>query len=116
LAALVQHTAELIQFLLGLFLGLAVVLGRNLYDSQRYDEAIGAFRRVPSMKYWHHAYLAACYAFLGENVKAAAECAECLKLNPDFRVSEYCANLFYPDLSRCAQVREGMMRAGLPDE
>jgi adenylate cyclase len=95
--------------------GWAHLLGRNCYDSGRYAEAIDAFKRVTRERYWHHAYLAACYAHLGDDYNAAIARAECLKLKPDFRASDYCATLFYQDNSRCSIVREGMVLAGLAD-
>ena len=92
----------------------AHLLGRALFGAGRYTEAIQAFKRVPTMRYGHHAYLAACYAQLGNAVAAAQECKNVLRLKPDFRSSDYCRSLSYTDQSHCARVQEALTRAGLP--
>lgn len=93
----------------------AHLLARNFYDVGRYADAIDAFRRIPTQRSWHYAYLAASYAHFGDDANAATARAECLRLAPDFCASSYCASLFYRDPSRCSIVREGIMLAGLPD-
>lgn len=95
--------------------GWAHLLGRSLYDAGRHKDAIDAFTRVVRPAFWHHAYLAACHAHLGETAEADREREQCLKLNPDFTISGYCQSLNYEDPSACAAVRDGMVRAGLPE-
>ena len=95
--------------------GWAHLLGRALFGAGRYAAAIAAFRRVPSMRYGHHAYLAACHAQLDERARAAEESRNVLRLKPDFRSSDFCQSLFFADPRDCASVRESLTRAGLPD-
>jgi adenylate cyclase len=93
----------------------AHLLGRALFGAGRYAEAIKAFRRVPTMRYAHHAYIAACRAQLGDAAGAEAERLSVLRLKPDFRAGEFCRTLFFADERHCAQVREAMTKAGLPE-
>jgi adenylate cyclase len=46
------------------------VLGVTLYGLRRFGEAAEAFRRMSTLHYWSHAYIAACYGQLGETDKA----------------------------------------------
>ncbi len=93
----------------------AHLLGRALFGAGRYAEAIAAFRRVPAMRFGHHAFVAACYAQLDERAAAADECKNVLRLKPDFRASDFCRSLSFADPSLCAHVRESLSRAGLPE-
>jgi len=93
----------------------AHLLGRALFGAGRYADAIKAFRRVPKMRYGHHAYVAACQAQL-DNAVGAEEAREAvLRLKPDFRASDFCRTLFFADLRHCAQVNEALKKAGLPE-
>ncbi|HXV08571.1 MAG TPA: adenylate/guanylate cyclase domain-containing protein [Burkholderiales bacterium] len=93
----------------------AHLLGRAQFGAGRYTEAIAAFRRVPSMRYGHHAYLAACYAQLDDRAAAADERNHVLRLKPDFRASDFCRSLSFADQAHCAHVRESLEKAGLPE-
>jgi len=92
----------------------AHLLGRALFGAGRYAEAIRAFRRVPTMRYGHHAYVAACQAQLGDSAGADAERLNVLRSKPDFHADEFCRTLFFADARYCAQVRESLIKAGLP--
>jgi adenylate cyclase len=93
----------------------AHLLGRALFGAGRYAESIKAFRRVPKMRYGHHAYIAACQAQLEDRAAAQETCRTVLRLKPDFRAGEFCRTLFFADERHCAQVREAMTKAGLPE-
>jgi len=93
----------------------AHLLGRALFGAGRYAEAIAAFRRVPKMRYGHHAYIAACQAQLEDRAAAQEACRTVLRLKPDFRASAFCRTLYFDDQRHCAQVFEAMTKAGLPD-
>ncbi|MDX1375961.1 MAG: adenylate/guanylate cyclase domain-containing protein [Burkholderiales bacterium] len=93
----------------------AHLLGRALFGAGRYAEAMRAFRRVPTMRLGHHAYVAACQAQL-ENAAGAEEARKAvLRLKPDFRASDFCRTLFFADPQHCARVAEALKKAGLPD-
>ncbi len=93
----------------------AHLLGRALFGAGRYTEAIRAFRRVPTMRYAHHAYVAACQARLGNAAAAEEERKAVLRLKPDFRASDFCRTLFFADPRYCAEVGEALKTAGLPE-
>ena len=93
----------------------AHLLGRALFGAGRYQEAIRAFRRVPKLRYAHHAYIAACRAQLGDAAGAEVERLNVLRLKPDFRASEFCRTLFFADPRDCAQVSEALQKAGLAE-
>jgi len=93
----------------------AHLLGRALFSAGRYAEAMQAFRRLPTMRYGHHAYVAACQAQLGNAAGAEEERKAVLRLKPDFRAGDFCRTLFFADPRYCAQVNEALKKAGLPE-
>jgi len=93
----------------------AHLLGRALFGAGRYAEAIRAFRRVPTMRVGHHAYVAACQAQLDNTAGAEEERKAVLRLKPDFRASDFCRTLFFADPRHCGQVGEALKKAGLPE-
>lgn len=93
----------------------AHLLGRALFGAGRYAEAVQAFRRLPAMRYGHHAYVAACQAQLDDAAGAQASRAEVLRLKPDFRAAEFCRTLFFADRQHCGQVQQALVKAGLPE-
>ncbi len=90
-------------------------LGRALFGARQYREAISAFKRVPLPRYSHHAFIAACHAYLGEDEDAEVERTEILRLKQDFSSGEFCKALFYGDDADQQHVRQGLVKAGLPD-
>ena len=91
------------------------LLGRAWFGARRYEEAIGAFKRVPRPQYGHYAYLAACYGQLGRNEEAKAEAAQVLVMKPDFTAKSFAEALFYKDQADRDHVFEGLRKAGLPE-
>jgi adenylate cyclase len=91
------------------------LLGRALFGARQYREAISAFKRVPLPRYPHHAFLAACLAYLGDHDLAEVARTEVLKLKQDFSSGEFCKALFYGDDADQQHVRQGLVKAGLPD-
>lgn len=93
----------------------AHLLGRALLASRRYEEAVEAFRRIPEMRYDHHADVAACLALLGDKNGAARHRKTVAELKPDFSISAYMANQSYKEPSDSEHHRVGLVMAGLPD-
>jgi adenylate cyclase len=92
------------------------LLGRALFGARQYREAISAFKRVPLPRYAHHAFLAACLAYLGDDEQAEVERTEVLCLKQDFSSGDFCDKaLFYKDDGDRQHVRQGLVKAGLPD-
>ncbi len=92
------------------------LLGRALFGARRYEEAIGAFKRVPRPQYGHYAYLAACYGQLDRNEEAKAEAAQVLVMKPDLTAKSFAEALFYKNQADRDHIFEGLRKAGLPAE
>jgi adenylate cyclase len=89
-------------------------LGRAYYCAEKYAEAAEAFSRITRPDYTHHAFLAATFAQMGNEVAAAAHAAEVLKREPKFSVAVYLTTQHYKrDLDR-RRHEAGLLSAGLP--
>ncbi len=93
----------------------AHLLGRALLAAHRYEEAVEAFRRVPALRYDHHADIAACLALMGDEDGAARHRQTVVELQPDFSISAYMENRTYKEAADSEHHRAGLTRAGLPD-
>ena len=90
-------------------------LGRAYFVGRRYGEAIEAFKQIGAPDQMHHAFLAACYAYLDDDAKAAAHRQEVLDRAPDFSVAAQIAAQHYLKDADRAHHRGGFLKAGLPD-
>jgi adenylate cyclase len=89
-------------------------LGRACYCAEKYAEAAEAFSRITRPDYTHHAFLAATFAQMGNEVAAAAHAAEVLKREPKFSVAVYLITQHYKrDIDR-RRHEAGLVSAGLP--
>jgi adenylate cyclase len=89
-------------------------LARAYFVARRYGEAIEACKRIATLDHQHHALLAACHAYLGNDATARRHAEEALKIQPDFRVETYRTALHYRNENDREHHREGMLKAGLP--
>ncbi|MFQ5985335.1 MAG: adenylate/guanylate cyclase domain-containing protein, partial [Alphaproteobacteria bacterium] len=89
-------------------------MGRALFVARRYQEAVRAFKRIPHPNHLHHAFLAACYAQMGNVEEAQAHTAEVLRMDPDFSVDKYLTTLAYKHQADRQHHRDGLIKAGLP--
>ena len=89
-------------------------LGRALFVARRYAEAIEAFRRISSPDQFHHAYLAASSAMLGDDSAAAAHARAVLALDPMFSVASYLLTQHYQFDADREHHREALLKAALP--
>ena len=89
-------------------------LGRAYFVARRYAEAITAFSRISRPDHFHHSFLAAAEALLGEEAAAREHAGQALELNPDFTVEGYLATLHYKKESDLEHHRQGLLKAGLP--
>ena len=92
----------------------AHLLGRALRADGRYQEAIAAYKRVPTARDQHHAEMAACYARLGMDQEAMVQRDETLRLNPNFSIEAYVTGLSYRNTAERTHIRESLESAGLP--
>ena len=89
-------------------------LGRAYFVARRYDEAIEAFKRITAPDHTHHAFLAACYAEMGDEAAAAAKAGEVLKKEPTFSVDGYMTTMHYKQDSDRQHHRDALLKAKLP--
>ena len=90
-------------------------LGRAQYTAHVYADAIELFSKLTAPDHTHQAFLAASSAQLGNRVAAAAHAREVLERKQDFTVSSYIQTLHYRHPSDTEHVREGLLKAGLPE-
>jgi adenylate cyclase len=89
-------------------------LGRACYCAEKYAEAAEAFSRITRPDYTHHAFLAATFAQMGNEVAAAAHAAEVLKHEPKFSVAVYLTTQHYKREVDRRHHEAGLLKAGLP--
>lgn len=93
----------------------AHLLGRALLAARRYEEAVEAFRRIPKLRYDHHADIAACFAYLGDEDGATRHRQTVMELRPDFSISGYMEIQTYKEVADRDHHRAGLEKAGFLD-
>jgi tetratricopeptide (TPR) repeat protein len=91
-----------------------IELGAAHFVARRYADAIRAFRNHPNMHYLVQAYLAACYAQLGENEAMHSAAGEVLSLRPDFSVAAFVTFQSYKFAADREHLASSLCKAGLP--
>jgi adenylate cyclase len=89
-------------------------LGRAFFVARKYSEAISAFHRITAPDPFHHAFLAASYAQLGDESAAEQHAKEVLKGEPRFSINAYLKTLHYKRPEDREHHREALLKAGLP--
>jgi adenylate cyclase len=90
-------------------------LGRAYFVALRYGEAVEAFKRIAAPDQFHHSFLAACYAQIGDTAAAASHAKEVLSRNPAFSWSATLVPiLHYKRDGDLAHHRDSIAKAGLP--
>ena len=91
------------------------ILGVAHFIAGRYEEAVTALGRSPSMPVWVQAYLAACHALAGRAECARELKAELLRAVPDFSLTRLAAKELFKRAADRDRLVEGLRRAGLPE-
>jgi adenylate cyclase len=90
-------------------------LGRAWFVARRYADAIEAFKQITALDQFHHAFLAACYAQLGDSELASQHARSVLALNPEFTWrTTLMPVLHYKHDRDLEHHRESVLKAGLP--
>jgi len=89
-------------------------LGRAYFVAHRYGDAISAFGRITALDQFHHAFIAACHAQLGDEPSARAHATAALEREPSFSVESYLKTLHYKRAEDREHHREALLKAGLP--
>jgi TolB-like protein/DNA-binding SARP family transcriptional activator len=91
------------------------LLARCLHTAKQYQQAIEALEQLDTLHYWHHAYLAACHAELGQGKSASEHVGRVLALKPDFSIGQFKQVHPYRDQIVLEDFVQGYHKAGLPD-
>jgi adenylate cyclase len=90
-------------------------LGRAQYTARAYGDAIASYSKLTAPDHTHHAFLAASSAQLGNRVASGAHAREVLQREPAFAAQAFVGTLHYRNPADGEHVREGLLKAGLPD-
>lgn len=90
-------------------------LGKAHFAARQYGEAIEAFMHLSTMDSVQHAFAAACYGWLGDEIAAAAHLGKIRTLDPQFDLDSFIATLHFAQESDVQHVREGLLKAGIAD-
>ncbi len=90
-------------------------LGRAQYTARSYADAIASFSKLTAPDHTHHAFLAASSAQLGNRTASGAHAREIMQREPAFAAQTFVGTLHYRNPADGEHVREGLLKAGLPD-
>jgi adenylate cyclase len=88
-------------------------LGKAHFAARQYGKAIEAFMHLSAMDVQQHAFVAACYGWLGDRTAAAAHVARLHELDPAFDLEKFLATMHYANESDLRHFREGLTKAGV---
>ena len=88
-------------------------LGRALFVARRHQEAAKIFEQIPRPDFAQHAFMAGCYAEMGEDDKAHKHADEVRRLKPDFARDGYIDSLPYKFDADREHHRAALQKAGL---
>jgi adenylate cyclase len=91
------------------------ILGGVHFVARRYEDAIAAFSRSPTMSFWAQAYLAACNALDDRIERAQESAAEVLRLSPEFSLNRLAEKEPYKNSTERDHLVRGLRKAGLPE-
>jgi adenylate cyclase len=89
-------------------------LGRACFVARRYQDAIAAFGHITTPDQFHHSFLAACHAELGDEAAARAHAAEVVNRDPSFTIESYLKTLHYKRPEDREHHRVSLLKAKLP--
>jgi len=90
-------------------------LGRAHYTARQYSDAVAALSRITRPACMHHALLAAALAQLGDKTAAEAHTQEVLRQDAAFSSQRFLSTFHYQLDSDRNHLREGLVKAGLPE-
>ncbi|MCA1493950.1 adenylate/guanylate cyclase domain-containing protein [Ensifer sp. NBAIM29] len=86
-------------------------LGKAHFAARQYGEAVEAFMHLSAMDHLQHAFLAACYGWLGDDIAAQAHLEKVTALAPEFEIDSFLSTLHYAQESDFEHLREGLVKA-----
>jgi TolB-like protein len=91
------------------------MVGIAHFLAERYDEAIAALNRTPTMPLWVQVYLAACHGLKGDADGARHHAAEVIRMQPGFTIRRYSEKDLYKRAEDQRKLSNGLRLAGLPE-
>jgi adenylate cyclase len=91
------------------------VLAKVLHSAGCYAEALNAYGRIAERPSFYDAYVAGCYAELGQMEDARKHSALALQVRPDFSVATWGKRLPYKNEADLQRFLNGLRKAGLPE-
>jgi adenylate cyclase len=88
-------------------------LGRAHFVGRQYAQAVEAFMHLSSMDVQQHAFVAACYGWLGDRTAAAAHLSKVRELEPELDLAGFLATMHYANKADLEHLRDGLVRAGM---
>ena len=89
-------------------------LGRAYFVASRYEQAIEAFRHDNSPDAGLYSFLAAAYAELGDDERAARNKTTLLEKSPKFSIEAFLSTMHYTRDEDRERHRQSLIKAGLP--
>ena len=90
-------------------------MARCHHPAKDYRGAISALEQLETLHYWHHGYLAACHAELGQMEKAKGHVTQALALKPDFSIRQFKLVHPYRDKQVLDDFFKSYEKAGFPE-
>lgn len=88
-------------------------LGKAYFVGRQYAQAIEAFMHLATVDASQHAFLAACYGWLGDGTAASAHAGRIRELDPAFTLPAFLATMHYATESDLEHLKEGLLKAGV---
>ena len=89
--------------------------GQTYMTLRRFEDALAMFQHIPQRTFRVAAYMAGCYARLGDSARARTLASECLKLQPDFSIRQRMSKEPYRHPADAEFLAESLRLAGLPE-
>lgn len=88
-------------------------LGKAHFVGRQYAQAIEAFMHLLAMDAQQHAFVAACYGWLGDRTAASAHVARVRELDRELDLAKLLAMMHYANDADLQHLREGLVKAGM---
>lgn len=88
-------------------------LGKAHFVGRQYAQAIEAFMHLSATDTQLHAFLAACYGWLGDRTAASAHLSRLRELDPQLDLQKFLATMHYANEANLQHLADGLVKAGM---
>lgn len=88
-------------------------LGKAHFVGRQYAQAIEAFMHLSATDTQLHAFLAACYGWLGDRTAASAHLSRLRELDPQLDLQKFLATMHYANEADLQHLADGLVKAGM---